>query len=1044
MEETKTTITKIGKYDVIDVLGEGGMGIVYRAVDNRIGRLVAIKMMTGGYADNPDLLKRFYREAQSAGSLQHPNIVIIYDLGEEGGNPYMVMEYMPGEPLDKIIDVRRPMSIVDRLGIIIQVCSALNYAHQHGIVHRDIKPGNVMVMPDGSVKILDFGIARVQDKSMTKTGQIIGTINYMSPEQLKGQVVDGRSDIFSAGVVLYELLSGSLPFETGDTASTIHKILHEPPPPLKNYLAEYPQELDAAIERALAKDRDERYATAEDFGFELLAIQETQKRQMVSEYVAQARSYIKGNDYTHAKELLQQVLKIDTHHTDAKLLMAEVQKAIATQQRGEQLKELRAHAEESLKHQQYTEALSLLDQALKFDKTNSELQNMREVAHKGHKEREQLDIYLRQAESARQEGRYEVAQQAVQKALAVSPNNTHAKGVLAAIVKEAEQQATVKKIRDLLDVARRAITSRNYGEAIEVLRKAEQLDPAMPEVHALMNLVTSTRDQESRRKELEAYTREIESALAHDDFRTANANADEALKKFPGEPTLLKLKATAEKQLEAGENKRFIEEQAVQARKMMDTGRATEALDLLERANQKVRGDTRLRSLISIVRDSVDKEKAQQIKANYVQKSKAAIERKNFDEAVALLEQAQAELSDSPEIHELLEFARAEAMAQRKAHAFDEAHKAIADDDYQAAIAVLEKATKEFPNDDDLKLLLAETQGKREQFQRKVEAAISGAKRMLDAKKYQEAMSFLESQPRGYCHSEAFAKLLQSTREQYTKVKAVTEATQQATAAMKREEYLLAWNVLQACYRAHGDSPEIRKALLELESKRSIIAKTAVEKVIRDARQLMLAKDYSKALRTLQGAADLVSAAPAELKTEWEAAKDEAAAGATRSDSGEANRTIVQGSIVPGMPVASRAAAGAAPARRTPAPAPAPEPKRGPMIAAIIGALVLVAAVAGYLIIRNGAAAKPDTSITINAVPWATVKSVTNAKGKIVAQDQETPIVIPVPSGDYTVVLEGPDHKTQTENVTAGKGSPARVNSRFETPDVEEIIRNAR
>ncbi|HEX7961336.1 MAG TPA: serine/threonine-protein kinase, partial [Terriglobales bacterium] len=235
MEETKTTITKIGKYDVIDVLGEGGMGIVYRAVDNRIGRLVAIKMMTGGYADNPDLLKRFYREAQSAGSLQHPNIVIIYDLGEEAGNPYMVMEYMPGEPLDKIIDIRRPMSIVDRLGIIIQVSSALNYAHQHGIVHRDIKPGNVMVMPDGSVKILDFGIARVQDKSMTKTGQIIGTINYMSPEQLKGQVVDGRSDIFSAGVVLYELLSGSLPFETGDTASTIHKILHEPPPPLKNY-----------------------------------------------------------------------------------------------------------------------------------------------------------------------------------------------------------------------------------------------------------------------------------------------------------------------------------------------------------------------------------------------------------------------------------------------------------------------------------------------------------------------------------------------------------------------------------------------------------------------------------------------------------------------------------------------------------------------------------------------------------------------------------------------------------------------------------------
>ena len=157
----------LGHYRIESKLGEGGMGIVYRAVDNRIGRLVAIKMMTGGFADNPDLLKRFYREAQSAGSLQHPNIVIIYDLGEEGGNPYMVMEYMPGEPLDKIIDARRPMSIVDRLGIIIQVCSALNYAHQHGIVHRDIKPGNVMVMPDGSVVELGGTVEDVPGYDLT-------------------------------------------------------------------------------------------------------------------------------------------------------------------------------------------------------------------------------------------------------------------------------------------------------------------------------------------------------------------------------------------------------------------------------------------------------------------------------------------------------------------------------------------------------------------------------------------------------------------------------------------------------------------------------------------------------------------------------------------------------------------------------------------------------------------------------------------------------------------------------------------------------------
>src|SRR5262249_17093978 len=209
------------------------------------------------------------------------------------------------------------------------------------------------------------------------------------------------------------------------------------PPPLKNYLAEYPAELDAALEKALAKDRDERYTTAEDFGFELLAIQETQKRQMVSEYVVQARNCIKGSDYTRAKELLQQVLKVDTQHNDAKLLMVEVQKAVQSQQRGEQLKELRAHAEEALKQKQYSEALTLIDQALKLDKGNAEFQKWREIAHDGHKKREQVDIYLRQAESARQEGRYDAAQQTIEKALAVSPNDTHARAVLTAIVKEA-------------------------------------------------------------------------------------------------------------------------------------------------------------------------------------------------------------------------------------------------------------------------------------------------------------------------------------------------------------------------------------------------------------------------------------------------------------------------------------------------------------------------------------------------------------------------------------------------------------------------------
>src|SRR3954469_1684113 len=321
-------LQKIGKYDITDVLGEGGMGIVYKAVDPGIGRAVAIKMMTGNFADNPDLLKRFQREAQSAGTLQHRNIVIIYELGTENGHPYMAMEYLSGESLEHIVSTRKRMSLVEKTEIMIQVLEGLQYAHEHGIVHRDIKPGNIMLLKDGTVKIVDFGIARISDNSMTKTGQIVGTINYMSPEQFNGHVVDGRSDIFSAGVLLYEFLTGVLPFDGAETPSVILKILNEPPPPLKNHLQNYPPELEEVMNRALAKDREERYASAEDFAFDLGHIQEQLKKDLVLEYVEQAKAALQKSELTKAKELLQQVLKVDTKHIDAKDLMKQVQQGL--------------------------------------------------------------------------------------------------------------------------------------------------------------------------------------------------------------------------------------------------------------------------------------------------------------------------------------------------------------------------------------------------------------------------------------------------------------------------------------------------------------------------------------------------------------------------------------------------------------------------------------------------------------------------------------------------------------------------------------------
>ena len=189
--------------------------MVFKARDPLIGRSVAVKTITAGVASNPDILERFHREAKSAGLLQHPNIVTVYELSESDGSPFIAMEYLGGESLEQVIAHRLPLPLAQKLGFFVQACRAFDYAHSRGVVHRDIKPGNIMITTDGAVKVVDFGIARIMDTSKTQTGSLLGTLAYMSPEQLRGQPADERCDIWSLGAVLYECLAYRKPF-TGE------------------------------------------------------------------------------------------------------------------------------------------------------------------------------------------------------------------------------------------------------------------------------------------------------------------------------------------------------------------------------------------------------------------------------------------------------------------------------------------------------------------------------------------------------------------------------------------------------------------------------------------------------------------------------------------------------------------------------------------------------------------------------------------------------------------------------------------------------------
>ena len=257
--------TKLGKYDVEEEIGRGGMGAVYRGYDPTLGRRVAIKVLAPHLVWEKAFVERFVREAQAAAQIKHPNIVTIYDVGQEGSWHYFVMEYLEGETLTGTIQRRGQIPAQEALDILRQLAEALDYAHGRGLVHRDVKPSNVMMDATGHATLNDFGIVQAaQGSRLTATGTMIGTLEYMSPEQMQGVRVGPRSDQYSLGVVAYEMLTGRVPFKAESTAALIHKVVYDAPPSLHSIRPDLSQALEQVLSRVLAKDATARYASGSE------------------------------------------------------------------------------------------------------------------------------------------------------------------------------------------------------------------------------------------------------------------------------------------------------------------------------------------------------------------------------------------------------------------------------------------------------------------------------------------------------------------------------------------------------------------------------------------------------------------------------------------------------------------------------------------------------------------------------------------------------------------------------------------------------------
>ncbi len=363
-------ISKIGKYEIESEIGRGGFGRVYRGFDPSVQRPVAIKVLMA--LEDEDSLRRFQSEVLTTGRLRHPNIVSVFDYGEQDGAAYLVFEFLEGRSLERLIREPASQGVEDKARILAQMVEGLSYAHSQGVIHRDIKPGNAMVLPDGTVKLMDFGIARLAaaNPNLTQDGYIIGTVRYMAPEQFTGAEADVQTDLFAFGCTAYEFLAGKHPFEARDQPSVMYRITQSEAEPLTQAAPDCPAALAQIVHRCLEKERNLRYASAAELALDLRAVVADMNRDRGADLVRRAEEAVETGALEKANAAIHEAVQLDPYNREARALRERVQQQMQRQAVGEHVAALLAIARACIAESEFSEANEILKQAMALDPEN--------------------------------------------------------------------------------------------------------------------------------------------------------------------------------------------------------------------------------------------------------------------------------------------------------------------------------------------------------------------------------------------------------------------------------------------------------------------------------------------------------------------------------------------------------------------------------------------------------------------------------------------------------------------------------------------------
>ncbi|MFL6451898.1 MAG: protein kinase domain-containing protein, partial [Bryobacteraceae bacterium] len=712
-----------GRYELKEELGRGGQAVVYRAIDETFNdRPVAVKLLLTPDAD-PDLYRRFQLEADTLAKLRHPNIVTVLDFGQHEGRPYLVMEYLEGHTLSEEIEGRVPVTLLRKVEIMREVAEGLRYAHSNEVIHRDIKPNNIMVLATGEVKITDFGIARVMGSDgsrRTKQGEIIGTVSYMAPERFREGRSDDRTDIFAFGVLYYELLTGHNPFRQDEIGATMYRISTYDPPPVHELIPNCPIGLELLIEKLIAKDRDARYERLDDLLFDAQPILQNLRHVRASELFEELRPRLEeseAQESSHPGSMqaeLRQILELDPGHADARWWREKLRKEAERRQLAAKLSGLKQEAVEHQSARRFGEAVDSLEKASKLDKNDPEIRSLLESAKAMLGNVRKARTLSGQARADGLKGGLETAFEKASEAVELDPGNAEA----VALRDSFRLQIRSRNANDALQRADELRKQTDYDSALNALAEIAPDLPIIGRAVAMRVLIEQERAEAERRRRHERFQREREEArqaLERKDLDEAKRLAERLCVNFPEETSASALLAEALERIAA-------EQRAIAIRKLAES-------------------------------------------------SRELIDEQGFEEAVRTLEEA---LRTYPEASVLVELKIEAGRRLKEKQRSDAINKAVTSSEQLSTAGQLEEALRlvrlalnEFGTERillDIRRDLSTAIEQRD-YRAGLERTLAEANRLLAAGQVHEALASLEREERRFSSEAGFQELLKSVRE---------------------------------------------------------------------------------------------------------------------------------------------------------------------------------------------------------------------------------------------------------------------------------------